>query len=55
MPLSKVQQKGLGRIAQQEMKERRSRFRHLTYSPGEKTWVAIAIVTLVVMWMFALS
>jgi hypothetical protein len=55
MSLSKVQQKGLNRIALQQWKARRNKFRHLTYSPGEKIWVAIAIVTLVVMWMFALS
>lgn len=49
MPLSKAQQKGLGRIAQQEMKERRSRFRHLTYSPGEKIWIGVTILFLIAM------
>lgn len=49
MSPSRVQQKGLGRIALQEEKERRNRFRHLTYSPGEKIWIGVTILFLIAM------
>lgn len=46
--------KALARIERQERRERHARYRRLTYSPGEKVWIGIAVATQAILWAFIL-